>query len=280
VATAGCVPKRPPYRPRRSEKSCPQPDDKRATVVDHSCMPTKAALTATAVLAAGLIGVTACGGDSSTPANTNTPASVSATALQTQLVNVVKRISPAIVQLQCGRSLGSGVVLDSRGHVVTNAHVLDGASSCKVTLSGGDTHPASVVGRTVQNDLAVVQVRGATPPPATFADSSKVHVGDFVLAMGNPLGLQSSVTQGIVSSLNRNIQESSTVDLTALIQTSAEINPGNSGGALVDLSGRVIGIPTLAALDPEFGGTEAPGIGFAIPSDTVRRVADTLISAG
>jgi S1-C subfamily serine protease len=98
--------------------------------------------------------------------------------------------------------------------------------------------------------------------------------------MGNPLGLQSSVTQGIVSSLNRNIQESSTVDLTALIQTSAEINPGNSGGALVDLSGRVIGIPTLAALDPEFGGTEAPGIGFAIPSDTVRRVADMLISAG
>ena len=243
-------------------------------------MPTKAALTATAVLAAGLIGVTACGDDSSAPASTTTPASASATALQTQLVNVVKRISPAIVQLQCGRSLGSGVVLDTRGHVVTNAHVLDGASSCKVRLSGGDTHPASVVGRRVQNDLAVVQVRGATPPPATFADSSKVHVGNFVLAMGNPLGLQSSVTQGIVSSLNRNVQESSTVDLTALIQTSAEINPGNSGGALVDLSGRVIGIPTLAALDPEFGGTEAPGIGFAIPSDTVRRVADMLISAG
>jgi putative serine protease PepD len=243
-------------------------------------MPTKAALTATAVLAAGLIGVTACGSNSSAPASTTTAASVSATALQTQLVNVVKRISPAIVQLQCGRSLGSGVVLDTRGHVVTNAHVLDGASSCKVMLSGGDTHPASVVGRTVRNDLAVVQVRGATPPPATFADSSNVHVGDFVLAMGNPLGLQSSVTQGIVSSLNRNIQESSTVDLTALIQTSAEINPGNSGGALVDLSGRVIGIPTLAALDPQFGGTQAPGIGFAIPSDTVRRVADTLIAAG
>jgi putative serine protease PepD len=243
-------------------------------------MPTKAALTATAVLAAGLIGVTACGGDSSAPASTTTAASASATALQTQLVNVVKRISPAIVQLQCGRSLGSGVVLDTRGHVVTNAHVLAGASSCKVTLSDGGTHPASVVGRTVQNDLAVVQVRGATPPPATFADSSKVHVGDFVLAMGNPLGLQSSVTQGIVSSLDRNIQESSTVDLTALIQTSAEINPGNSGGALVDLSGRVIGIPTLAAIDPEFGGTQAPGIGFAIPSDTVRHVADALIAAG
>jgi putative serine protease PepD len=88
------------------------------------------------------------------------------------------------------------------------------------------------------------------------------------------------VTQGIVSSLNRSVAESSSVDLSALIQTSAEINPGNSGGALVDLSGRVIGIPTLTALDPEFGNAQAPGIGFAIPSNTVRRVATTLITAG
>jgi putative serine protease PepD len=125
-----------------------------------------------------------------------------------------------------------------------------------------------------------VRLQGTTPPSAKFADSSKVQVGDFVLAMGNPLGLRSSVTQGIVSSLNRNIQESSTVDLTALIQTSAEINPGNSGGALVDLSGEVIGIPTLTAVDPEFGNTPAAGIGFAIPSNTVRNVANSLIAAG
>ena len=122
-----------------------------------------------------------------------------------------------------------------------------------------------------------MQLQNATPSPARFADSGEVKVGDVVLAMGNPLGLRSSVTQGIVSSLNRNVAESSDVDLSALIQTSADINPGNSGGALVDLSGRVIGIPTLTALDPEFGGAQAPGIGFAIPSDVVKSVASSLI---
>src|ERR1700754_2031700 len=128
-------------------------DDTLATVVHHPRMPTKAAFAATAILALGGTGLTACGDDSSAPASTPPAAPPSATALQTQLLNVVERISPAIVQLQCGRALGSGVVFDTDGHVVTNAHVLDGASSCKVALSGGDTHPASVVGRTVQNDL-------------------------------------------------------------------------------------------------------------------------------
>jgi S1-C subfamily serine protease len=104
-------------------------------------------------------------------------------------------------------------------------------------------------------------------------------VGDFSLAIGNPLGLRSSVTQGIVSSVDRRVSEGSGVTLAPVIQTSAEINPGNSGGALVDLTGRVIGIPTLAALDPEIGG-EAPGIGFAIPSNTVDRVATDLIGGG
>jgi putative serine protease PepD len=101
-----------------------------------------------------------------------------------------------------------------------------------------------------------------------------------VFAIGNPLGLQSSVTQGIVSSLNRNVGEGNGVTLSNVIQTSAEINPGNSGGALVDLSGHVVGVPTLAALDPEFGDTPAVGIGFAIPANTVRSVADHLIGSG
>lgn len=241
-------------------------------------MLTKAALATTSVLAAGLIGLTACGDEASAPASSGP--SAAATALQTQLVKGVKRVSPSLVQVRCGNSLGSGVVFDTRGDVVTNAHVLGGASSCTITLSSGDRHSATVVGSAPANDLAVLRLDGATPPPATFADSGKVQVGDFVLAMGNPLGLRSSVTQGIVSSLNRNVAESSSVELTALIQTSAEINPGNSGGALVDLSGRVIGVPTLTALDPEFGGAQAPGIGFAIPSNTVRRVASTLIAAG
>ncbi len=196
------------------------------------------------------------------------------------MVDVIRRVSPAVVQIQCGRSLGSGIIFDGRGDVVTNAHVINGARSCTVTLAVGDEHSARVVGSDTTHDVAVVHLAGATPNPATFADSSKVEVGDLVLAMGNPLGLRSSVTQGIVSSLNRNVAESQKVDLSALIQTSAEINPGNSGGALVDLSGRVIGIPTLTALDPEFGGAQAPGIGFAIPSNTIRTIAASLIGSG
>ncbi len=206
-------------------------------------------------------------------------ASASATAMQTQMVNVVKRVSPAVVQVECGNSLGSGIVFDGRGDVVTNAHVVSGARSCTVTLSGGDHHPASIVGRDTGHDIAVVHLSGANPAPATFADSGKVEVGEMVLAMGNPLGLRSSVTQGIVSSLDRSVAESASVNLSALIQTSAEINPGNSGGALVNLSGQVIGIPTLTAVDPEFGNAQAPGIGFAIPSDVVKSIASSLIQS-
>ena len=224
------------------------------------------------------MGWTGCGQDDNLPQSAAAvPAPASATAVQTQMVKVIRSVSPAVVQVQCGHSLGSGIVFDGRGDVVTNAHVVAGARSCRVTLPVGDTHPASVAGSDSAHDIAVVHISGATPAPAPFADSSKVRVGDLVLAMGNPLGLRSSVTQGIVSSLNRNVAESQNVDLSTLIQTSAEINPGNSGGALVDLSGRVIGIPTLTALDPEFGGAQAPGIGFAIPSNVVRTIATSLI---
>ena len=238
------------------------------------------AVSATAVALAGLMGVAGCGDDGQAHRVGAVPASASATAAETQMVKVIRGVSPAVVQIQCGRSLGSGIVFDDRGDVVTNAHVIDGARSCRVTLEVGDEHSASIVGIDMTHDVAVVHLADATPDPATFADSDKVEVGDVVLAMGNPLGLQSSVTEGIVSSLNRNVAESQNVDLSALIQTSAQINPGNSGGALVDLSGRVIGIPTLAALDPEFGGAQAPGIGFAIPSNTVRTIAASLIASG
>ena len=115
--------------------------------------------------------------------------------------------------------------------------------------------------------------------PAIFADSSKVEVGEIVLAAGNPLGLRSSITDGIVSALGRNVSEGQGIVLPNAIQTSAAINPGNSGGALVDLVGRVIGIPTLAAADPQLGGAAA-GIGFAIPSNTVRDIANQIIEHG
>ena len=201
-------------------------------------------------------------------------------SLQQQFERVVQTVSPQVVQIQGERGLGSGVVFDDRADVVTNAHVVEGEQQFVVTLSGGDRHPATLVGSDPAHDLAVVHLTGATPAAATFADSASAQAGDLVLAIGNPLGLRSSVTQGIVSSLNRSVPEGNGITLSSVIQTSASINPGNSGGALVDLAGRVIGIPTVAALDPELGGELASGIGFAIPSTTVRQVATSLIASG
>jgi S1-C subfamily serine protease len=163
--------------------------------------------------------------------------------------------------------------------VVTTAHVVDSATRFVVMLASGDEHPATLVGRDVGKDLAVIRIAGARPRPATFANSARVEVGDLALAIGNPLGLRSSVTEGIVSAVGRSVPETDSVTLSSVIQTSAAINPGNSGGALVDLCGHVIGIPTLAAVDPEMG-AEAPGIGFAIDSNTVRHVAATLVRSG
>ena len=198
---------------------------------------------------------------------------------QDQLVRVVDAISPAVVQIQTAGGLGSGIVYDGKGDIITNAHVVGNFKTFKITLANG-TYDGTLVGSFPANDLAVVHVKGTTPHPATFADSSKLQVGDFALAIGNPLGLRSSVTEGIVSSLGRTVSEGNGVALSSAIQTSAAINPGNSGGALVDLQARVIGIPTLAALDPELGGAQAPGIGFAIPSNTVKKIADQLIANG
>jgi S1-C subfamily serine protease len=235
----------------------------------------------TGLLVAGLAGPAACGGGHHAKTSAGAQSgSAAALALQQQFVSVVNTVSPQVVQIRTATGLGSGVVIDGHGHVVTNAHVVGTSTKFVVTLSGGDRHPATLAGTAPESDLAVVHLTDMTPAPATLADSSKVHTGDVVLAIGNPLGLRSSVTEGIVSSLGRSVSEANGVTLPSAIQTSAAINPGNSGGALVDLSGAVVGIPTLAATDPEFGNTPAPGIGFAIPSNTVRRVADRLIRSG
>jgi S1-C subfamily serine protease len=135
------------------------------------------------------------------------------------------------------------------------------------------------VGSFPPNDVAVVHVSGAGLRAATFADSSKLEPGQIVLAMGSPLGLQTSVTDGIVSAVGRTVSEPNGVTLPNVIQTSAAINPGNSGGALVDVDGRVVGIPTLAAVDQELGGS-APGIGFGIPSNTATSLAEQIVAHG
>jgi putative serine protease PepD len=205
-------------------------------------------------------------------------------------VRVVKAVLPSVAQIRTGAGLGSGVVFDSQGDIVTNAHVVGSATQFQVTLPNTPKPlSARLVGTYTPDDLAVIRVEGATDlHPATFGDSTKLSVGDIVLAMGSPLGLSGSVTNGIVSALGRTVTEPQTPDspgatLPNVIQTSAAINPGNSGGALVDLDGQVVGIPTLAAVDPAQGalsGGAAPGIGFAIPSATVKNIAGQLVKSG
>ncbi len=217
-----------------------------------------------------------------------TPAASSATspadagtalALQQDFVGVVKDVNPSVVVIETSRGLGSGIVFDTKGDIVTNAHGTAGSTTFKVTLANGRTLDGTLVGSFAGDDLAVIHVNATNLPPATFGDSSKLIVGDIVLAIGNPLGLQSSVTEGIVSALGRTVSEDNGVALPNAIQTSAPINPGNSGGALVDLAGNVVGIPTLAATDPQLGGA-ATGIGFAIPSNIVTDIANQLIANG
>ena len=206
-------------------------------------------------------------------------APVSVAQLQEAFHAVVKKVLPSVVQIKTDSGLGSGIVFDGSGDIVTNAHVVADSSSFQVTLADGHSYAASLVGAFVPDDLAVVRVSqpGISLPAASFADSSALEVGDLVMAVGNPLGLQSSVTDGIVSATGRTVSEGNGVTIPDAIQTSAAINPGNSGGALVDLDGNVVGIPTLAATDPQLGGGAAPGIGFAIPSNTVRDIAGQLI---
>jgi S1-C subfamily serine protease len=215
----------------------------------------------------------------STSSSTTSPGSVAGVALQQSFVHVVHSVSPSVVQIEDQIGLGSGIVFDSRGDIVTNDHVVRGGTSFTVTTSTGKRYPAKLVGAFPPDDLAVIRISGAALKPAAFADSSKLQVGDLAIAIGNPLGLQSSVTNGIVSAFRQAMPESGTVTLPSVIQTSAAINPGNSGGALVDIQGRVIGIPTLAATDPELGGS-APGIGFALPSNLVTDIAGQIVADG
>jgi S1-C subfamily serine protease len=204
----------------------------------------------------------------------------SALSLQADYNRVVKEVRPAVVEIATTTGLGSGIVYDHKGDIVTNAHVVGDSKTFNVTLASGKQVDAILVGTYPAGDLAVIRTNSIKDlRVATFADSSKSSVGDIVLAMGSPLGLSSSVTEGIVSANGRDVPESEGVVLPDLIQTSAPINPGNSGGALVNLTGHVIGIPTLAASNGETGGAAA-GIGFAIPSNTVRAIAPQLIAHG
>jgi Do/DeqQ family serine protease len=173
------------------------------------------------------------------------------------------------------QSMGSGVIVSAGGRVLTNAHVIKGADTITVTLHDGSDHKARVVGTDPKADLAVLQLEGKFPPlrPLPYGDSSKLRLGEVVLAVGNPFGVGQAVTMGIVSATGRAFNIAQYEDF---IQTDAAINPGNSGGALVNLRGELIGINT--AILSRSGGYQ--GIGFAIPSNMARSIADMLVKDG
>ena len=170
-------------------------------------------------------------------------------------------------------SLGSGVIVSKEGHIVTNNHVLNGTDDITVQLSDGRQAKARIIGTDAQIDLAVLKVDLDNVTPLQFGDSDKVRVGQIVMAIGNPFGLDESVTQGIISAKDRRAMNDSEVEF---FQTDTAINPGNSGGPLVNIRGEVIGINT--AIYSESGGNQ--GIGFAIPSNVVRAAMKSIISKG
>jgi putative serine protease PepD len=173
---------------------------------------------------------------------------------------------------------GTGFVYDTNGDIVTNEHVVDGATSVTVRFSDGSTYKATVVGTDSSTDIAVVHVNAPASKlvPLTLGDSSNVSVGDGVVAIGSPFGLEGTVTSGIVSALGREISAPDNTPIEGAIQTDAAINHGNSGGPLLNLKGEVIGI--TSQIESDSGGND--GVGFAIPSNTVRTIASQLISSG
>jgi putative serine protease PepD len=183
-------------------------------------------------------------------------------------------VLPSVVSVRAGSATGSGFVIDGNGHVVTNAHVVDGRENVSLVLSTGRTVDAEVVGADEGNDLAVLRTSATGLRPLTMGRSSALRVGDPVLAVGSPLGLEGTVTAGIVSALERRASLGS--GRQSVIQTDAAINPGNSGGPLVNTAGQVVGVNTAIAT---LGGRNRSGnigIGFAIPVDRMTTVVENL----
>jgi S1-C subfamily serine protease len=212
--------------------------------------------------------------------------------LENDIRAVADRVRPAVAFVGIEASVrnfsapvpvgnGSGAIIDPQGYILTNNHVIEQAQMLKVTLPDGRSFNARLVGRDPATDLAVIKIDGSNLPTIPLGDSSQLHVGDWVVAIGNALGLEGgpTVTKGVVSAMNRTITEENGASLVGLIQTDAAINPGNSGGPLVNLSGELIGVNT-AIPGPTGQGIQPYGIGFAISIDEAKPIIQQLISQG
>ncbi len=207
-----------------------------------------------------------------------------------EVIDSVRAVEPAVVTVISNlggssfgqgngqtEASGSGVIISQDGHIITNNHVIEGAQSVFVIYSDGGRADATVIGADPVTDIAVLKVNGKIPAAVAFGDSSALQLGEWVIAIGSPLGnYRGSVTVGVVSGMNRTVQGTAQ---DGLIQTDAAINHGNSGGPLINLAGQIVGINTLVVRDTP-GGDQAEGLGFAVPSNTVRAVAEQLIANG
>jgi len=194
-------------------------------------------------------------------------------AFSQAVIRVVERVAPSVAHVRRGRAAGSGVVIAPDGYILTNAHVVDDSRSVEIVLRDGATYGAQVVGTDAATDLAVVRASATVLPALELAAADTLRVGQLVIAIGDPLGLQSTVTTGVVSALGRSLNAKDGRIIENVIQTDAALNPGNSGGPLVDTHGRMVGVNTAIIAG-------AQGIAFAIPAATARMVASALIRDG
>jgi S1-C subfamily serine protease len=231
------------------------------------------ALAVLAVVALGLVSQNA--GPTQVAAQAVTTVALAAPA--GSVAAVAQSVGPAVVSVRTNQGLGSGVLYDASGLILTNAHVVEGAQSITIGLVDGRHFSGKVVGSDTGFDVAVIKVDGSNLPVAPLGSNSSLQVGQDVVAIGNPFGFDHTLTTGVVSALNRPVSEGQGSYNQPMVQTDAAINPGNSGGPLLDLNGQVIGITTLVAAPQGF---PAQGLGFAVPVDTARRIADQLVQQG
>ncbi len=235
---------------------------------------------ALALVAGGLAGAVTGGWEgTSSPVELPQAAAPAGGAQQGSISAAAASVLPGVVSVRAGRATGSGFAIDAQGHVVTNAHVVEGASDVSLVLSNGRQVDADVLGVDANNDLAVLQVAPGDAEglrALTLGRSAQLHVGDPVLAVGSPLGLEGTVTAGIVSAVDRQARFGDNNTRQSAIQTDAAINPGNSGGPLVNAAGQVVGVNTaIATLGSSRSGSI--GIGFAIPVDRMTTIVQSLI---
>ena len=254
-------------------------------------VPVAAALAVGAGAGAAIYAGTSGGGSSAGGGTTvvaSVPAQPAATT-STSLPQLYKNVAPGVVDIkvdttsggfgdQQAQAEGSGFVIDTDGHIVTNAHVVDGATSITVRFQNGKTVKATLVGTDQSSDIAVIKADADASQlhPLSWGSSSALQVGQDVAAIGSPFGLPETLTSGIVSALNRTITAPNNYSISGAIQTDAPINHGNSGGPLLNSKGQVIGVN--AQIESDSGGND--GVGFALPSDSVKQVVTTLIGGG